>query len=74
MNGNANGDTGGLRERRLAAGLTQQELAQRARCSISSVHLYEKGMRPSYSDVLPRIEKALESAPKEVNTGRGPSS
>jgi transcriptional regulator with XRE-family HTH domain len=56
-------ETGGdLRARRLAAGLSQQRLAELAGCSISFLGLLERGMTPKRSDVLPRIEKALVTA------------
>ena len=48
-----------LRARREAAGLTRQQLAQRAGCSMSAVGLLEGGYSPSRSDVLARIEQAL---------------
>jgi transcriptional regulator with XRE-family HTH domain len=52
---------GRLRERRLEAGITQQQLAERARCSIALVRLFESGYQPGHSNVLPRIVAVLES-------------
>ena len=51
---------GGLiRRRRIAAGLSQQRVAEDAGCSLSYVRLIEAGMTPTRSAVLPRIEAAL---------------
>lgn len=49
----------GLRELRLAAGLSQEKLAHQAQCSSSSVKLLENGFRPKNSDVLRRIVAVL---------------
>lgn len=65
--GNGTGNTirnrrapiGPLREARRAAGLTQQQLADRACCSVDYVRLLERGFSPRYSDVWPRILEAL---------------
>lgn len=38
---------GSVRELRRAAGLTQQELARRASCSVSYVQLLDAGYRPN---------------------------
>jgi transcriptional regulator with XRE-family HTH domain len=54
-------NTGGLRDRRLAIGLTQQELAQRVNCSIATVRLLESGYMPKHSEVLPRLLLVLEN-------------
>ncbi|WP_372517942.1 helix-turn-helix domain-containing protein [Solirubrobacter phytolaccae] len=52
--------TSGVREQRRAAGLSQQQLATRAGCSVSMVRLVESGYRPEGpSAVLGRIEAAL---------------
>jgi transcriptional regulator with XRE-family HTH domain len=48
-----------LRGRRPALGLSQQRLAQLARCSISGLRLYERGFRPTCSPTLDRIERVL---------------
>jgi transcriptional regulator with XRE-family HTH domain len=50
----------GIRERRMAAGLSRQALAERCRCSISYIAQIESGLRPSTSDVLPRVEATLD--------------
>lgn len=58
----ANGNQPGgplLRERRLAAGLSQEKLAQAAECSTAMVKLLERGYAPSESAVLGRIHGAL---------------
>lgn len=49
-----------LRAARRAAGLSQQELAQRAGCSIAYLRLLERGFAPDRSTVLPRIVHALD--------------
>jgi transcriptional regulator with XRE-family HTH domain len=63
MTSNGNDETGGaLRTRRQAAGLTQQQLAELAHCSVSIVGLLERGLRPGHSDVLLRIEHVLNTS------------
>lgn len=54
-----NGSAPGLRNRRLAANLTQQALAHEAQCSIAMLKLLERGFEPERSQVLPRIIGAL---------------
>jgi transcriptional regulator with XRE-family HTH domain len=54
-----------LKNRRIAARLTQQQLAQRARCSIAFVQMLEGGFRPTQSEVLPRIVAVLDEASHE---------
>jgi transcriptional regulator with XRE-family HTH domain len=57
---NVNPDTAGeLRERRLAAGLTQQQLANLADCSLTHLQLLERGYRPTRSEVRTRVLAAL---------------
>jgi predicted transcriptional regulator len=58
-NGNGIGALGGLRERRLNLGLSQEKLARAADCSTAMVKLLERGFTPTHSAVLPRILKAL---------------
>jgi transcriptional regulator with XRE-family HTH domain len=68
MSTNATDATGSnLRERRRAAGLTQQRLAELARCSIHSVRLFETGYSPASSAVLGRLVRILDgdSLPNE---------
>lgn len=48
-----------LKERRLAAGMTRQQLAHRAGCSLAMLQMLEQGYRPARSQVLPRVEGAL---------------
>lgn len=63
MTSKASDRAGGLRERREAAGLTQQALAAEARCSLAIVALYEAGYRPATSVVLPRLLAVLDEEP-----------
>jgi transcriptional regulator with XRE-family HTH domain len=60
MSAKAIPETDGIRQYRLAAGISQQKLAQLAGCSLSMVRLVESGYRPSTSDVLDRIATVLE--------------
>lgn len=48
-----------LRERRKAAGLTQQRLADLASCSRSTLKLLEAGYAPSRSAARDRVELVL---------------
>jgi transcriptional regulator with XRE-family HTH domain len=60
METNVNPDTaGGLRERRLATGLTQQQLANLADCSLTHLQLLERGYSPTRSEVRARVLAAL---------------
>jgi transcriptional regulator with XRE-family HTH domain len=60
METNVNPDTaGGLRERRLAAGLTQQQLGNLADCSLTHLQLLERGYSPTHSDVRVRVLAVL---------------
>jgi transcriptional regulator with XRE-family HTH domain len=47
-------------------GLTQQQLAAAADCSLSYVRLLESGFAPASSDVLPRIAAALVTETSNV--------
>lgn len=51
-----------LRQRRLDAGLTQIEIARRARCTGVHICMIEKGKARPSEDLRMRIEAALESA------------
>jgi len=65
MTTNGNGHTGvagDLRALRRTAGLSQQQLAQKAECSLAAVALFESGYQPAYSRVLPRIITTLAEA------------
>lgn len=56
---------GGYRERRLAVGLSQQELAHQAGCSIAYIRVIERGYTPAKlatSPVFGRVEEALRLA------------
>jgi transcriptional regulator with XRE-family HTH domain len=46
--------------------MSQQALAEAAGCSIASVALFERGLAPEHSEVLPRIERALDEAIEAV--------
>jgi transcriptional regulator with XRE-family HTH domain len=57
---NVDPDTaGGLRERRLAAGLTQQQLANLSERSLTHLQLLERGYGPTRSEVRTRVLAAL---------------
>jgi predicted transcriptional regulator len=49
-----------LRARRAALGVTRQELAHEAPCSISYLGMLEQGIVPARSDVVPRVLAALD--------------
>jgi predicted transcriptional regulator len=51
-----------MRDRRIAAGLTQRQLARAADCSLPSVANLEAGLLPQRSVVVPRILRALDAA------------
>jgi predicted transcriptional regulator len=51
-----------VRGRRIAAGLTQRQLARAADCSLPSVANLEAGLLPQRSVVVPRILCALDAA------------
>lgn len=56
METDTNPDTAnGLRKRRLAAGLTQQQLANLADCSLTHLQLLERGYTPTRSEVRSRV-------------------
>lgn len=52
-----------LRRRRLAAGLTQAELASRARVSQPNLSAYERGRRAPSPEVSARLEAELRERP-----------
>lgn len=56
-----NGTTvsGSIRPARRSAGLSQEQLAERAGCSVNYIQLLERGYQPRYSDVLPRLLDVL---------------
>ena len=58
-----------LRGRRRATGLSRQQLAQEAGCSLSHLQMMESGYRPGNSAVLPRVLDALD---RHVSGERGP--
>jgi transcriptional regulator with XRE-family HTH domain len=58
---------GSLRAQRRDAGLSQQQLAQLAGCSLSYVALLEKGYRPGDSTVLPGIVAILNGETPEAS-------
>jgi len=62
METNVNPDAArGLRERRLAAGLTQQQLANLADCSLTHLQLLERGYKPTRSEVRARVLTTLRA-------------
>ena len=65
MSANAIAQSGRLKRARQRAGLSQQRVAELARCSVSYVRLIESGYRPEPgSDVANRIAAVLrESKP-----------
>src|SRR3954452_4444799 len=52
-----------LRRQRAAAGLTQEELADRAGVSVRGLRYLEKGLRRPYRDTVKRLVEALTLAP-----------
>ena len=54
-----------LRQLRTAAGLSQQQVAELAKCSVTSVAQLERGLRPKRSEVAGRIVAIL--APENDN-------
>jgi transcriptional regulator with XRE-family HTH domain len=48
-----------LRQLRAAAGLSQQQVAELAKCSVTSVAQLERGLRPKRSEVAGRIVAVL---------------
>lgn len=50
-----------LRNIRIAAGLTQEQLAKGAELNRYTVSLYELGQRAPTADVLPRIARTLKA-------------
>jgi transcriptional regulator with XRE-family HTH domain len=66
---NATDRSGGLREQRRAAGLSQQRVAELAGCSLTFVRVLEAGYEPVTSNVLPRIEAVLDGR----KTSEGPA-
>ena len=59
ISAHATAGPGSIRDARKAAGLTQQQLAQRAGCSMAYVRVIEAGYTPAQSDVLPRVFAVL---------------
>ncbi len=54
-----NASSVGVREQRLARGLSQQRVAELAGCSLNMVRLLEAGYQPTSSRVAPRIAEVL---------------
>ncbi len=54
-----------VRSRRRAAGLSQQDLAQRAHCSLSVVRLFDRGYTPEHSATLARVERVLDQLERD---------
>jgi transcriptional regulator with XRE-family HTH domain len=51
-----------VRSRRLAAGLSQLELAQRPGCADSTIRLFDPGYLPAPSGAMARVLAVLEGA------------
>jgi transcriptional regulator with XRE-family HTH domain len=61
---------GDVRSRRLAAGLSQLDLAQRAGCSWSTIRLFDRGYEPAHSETLARVLAVLDAAQAYPRDGR----
>ena len=61
-----------LRSGRLAAGLTQDELAERAGLSVYGVQKLERGTTHPYRDTAERLLTALQLAPIDVAAPQTP--
>lgn len=75
---NATSPVGPLRAQRLAAGLTQEQVARAAECSLTYVRLLEAGYLPDWdaSPKLRRVAAALACGPTELDspsTSEGPA-
>lgn len=51
-----------IRSRRERLGLTQQELARQAKCSLSLVRMFDGGYAPATSPALKRVLDVLDKA------------
>ena len=61
-----------VRDRRTAAGITQEELAERAGLHPTYVSMVERGVRNPTLDVAARIAKALKAElPKLIEEAQG---
>jgi transcriptional regulator with XRE-family HTH domain len=60
INDDGTAEIGSLRLARREAGLTQEQLAARADCSVDYIRLLERGYVPRFSDVIPRVLDALQ--------------
>jgi transcriptional regulator with XRE-family HTH domain len=56
-----------MRSRRIAVGLSQLELAERARCSWSTIRLFDRGYRPAHSETFARVMAVLEALETEAS-------
>jgi transcriptional regulator with XRE-family HTH domain len=56
-----------LRRHRLAAGLTQEALAERAGLSVYGIQKLERGITHPYRDTAARLVSALDLAPDEAD-------
>jgi transcriptional regulator with XRE-family HTH domain len=56
-----------LRQRREALGLSRQQLAQGARCSLTTLQMLESGYRPERSRALDRVLAVLEGHEAAAN-------
>jgi len=55
-----------LKEKRIAAGLTQLQLAQACGVSLTTVRMWEYGMPPSPEN-LKKLEEVLRNAPRQTD-------
>jgi predicted transcriptional regulator len=62
---------GDIRSRRLAAGLSQLDLAQRAGCSWSTIRLFDRGYEPAHSETLARVLAVLEQVESDPRPSDG---
>jgi transcriptional regulator with XRE-family HTH domain len=60
-----------LRAARLAANLTQEELAARCGIHATSLSQIERGGRQTFVDTMVRLATALETTPNELCRGTG---
>ena len=59
------GDT--LRDMRKAAGLTQQQLAEKSGISVTTISRYEDGLRINTVDTITQLLRALNTAARTAN-------
>ena len=60
-----------LRRHRAAAGLTQEELAERAGLSVRGLRYLERGLHRPYRDTVQRLLEVLALSPEDHRSWRG---